>query len=439
MSPEDRWGGAKGGAIGGAAGYGAGRVLNRALGGGVPASEEAADLMRQGVRVPIHQAADQGTLVGGVVNRVGEAARRYPVAGHMIRSTEARGLQDWNRNLVRDATPPRPVTDDGGNILRWVHDPVTEVGDDTVNLLKNRFNEAYDAVYRNRRVPLDETYGHEVQQLVAATDSYLPHLAPRVQGTVARIRDTLARGTESTTTHVGFDETGQAVTHTAQGHAAVTADAVKSAIRETEEAITSAYRSGDGELAGVYQHLRDSLEGLRARSLPPEVSASLQDVNAAYARFKPLQEAHGMLGAQRAGMVTPRQVLSAMKSGDRSAGKAAFEAGNLPGQRSVRSADRVLSHTLPDVGPGTADALATMSWLGGNLGVIGGDLGATALLGTAPGQRFLGGTYPWQRLFRSGAARDAAGVAGQTIGVATDQQRRNQRHALPQTLKDKGR
>jgi hypothetical protein len=424
-SPEDRLGGATAGGIGGAAGYAGGRVLQRTLGGALPAGEEARALMREGVRVPVWQAGEAGTLTGGATRRIGELFRRLPLAGAALRSQEARALEDWNRKILIDAaTPPRPITNEAGSILRWERQPIKEVSDNTVNLLKERFHDAYDAIYRHRRVPLDELYVNETDTLIGATQRYAPHLAGEVQGTLNRIADTLARGTETTTTRSAIlDAAGRPVTITTPGHAAVSANAIKDAINAADDAVTNAYRQGRGDLAEVLEGFRDSLHELRLRSLPPDVARSLADVNAAYTRFKPLERAHASLGAQKAGMVTPRQVLAAQKAGDRSAGKAAFAGKNLPGQRETLGAERVLSNVLPDVGPGTADALAFASYFASAaIGLA--DLGATAMLGTAPGQKLLAGAYPWQAIARTPAARQAITAAGASAGVAEERKRR---------------
>jgi hypothetical protein len=422
-SPEDRAGGAVAGGVGGAAGTVGAKVLQRTLGGLVPAGQEALNLMRQGVRVPVWQAGGEG-VVGSLARRGGELARRLPVAGAVLRSVEGRAIQDWNRNLVRDVTPPRPVLDEGGNVRRWVDDPIREVSDNTINLLKDRFRMAYDAIYGNRRIPLDEAYQRETQELVEAAQRYAPHLAPELQGTLRRIADTIARGTETTTTRSAIlDAAGRPFTQTVPGHAAVSADAIKQAIGHADDAVTNAYRAGRGDLAEILHGFRDSLHNLRTRGLPPDVASMVQEINPRYQRFLQLQQAHGALGAQKAGMVTPRQVLSAQKSLDRSPGKSAFEGGNVPGQRETLGAERVLSNVLPDVGPGTADAMALAAYATSpSIGFA--DLGATALLGTGTGQRFLAGGLPGQATARSPTFRRTLGAMAPGVGGGIERERR---------------
>jgi len=189
------------------------------------------------------------------------------------------------------------------------------------------------------------------------------------------------------------------VTETTElGHAATRPESVKQAIDSLETRITSAYRRGDAEAAEAFKELKGAIEGLRTRGLPPEVASEAAAINKAYATFMQLQRATGSLGAQTQGVTTPRQMLSAVKANDRSPGKSAFARGNALNQADVLRAEQVLGSRLPETGPGTAEKLLPV--LGFGLPMVGMDMGATALLGTQTGQRFLQGALPGQAAVR---------------------------------------
>jgi hypothetical protein len=87
-------------------------------------------------------------------------------------------------------------------------------------------------------------------------------------------------------------------------------------------------------------------------------------------------------------------MLNAIKANDRTPNKSGFSGGNALNQQDVLRAERVLGNRLPEVGPGTAEKLAPL--LGFGLPMLAGDMGATALLGSKTGQRFLMGGLPGQ-------------------------------------------
>ena len=207
--------------------------------------------------------------------------------------------------------------------------------------------------------------------------------------------DILRKGTESTTTNSPIlNQAGQAFQNTQLGHAVTRPESVKQAIDVLDGRITGAYGRGDAETAEVLKQLRSSIAELRTRGLPPEVAAQAGDINRAYASFMQLQRANASLGAQKSGLTSPAQMLNAIKANDRTPNKSGFSGGNALNQQDVLRAERVLGNRLPEVGPGTAEKLAPL--LGFGLPMLAGDMGATALLGSKTGQRFLMGGLPGQ-------------------------------------------
>ena len=405
LTPDNRGAAAVGGGLGAGAGEVAGRVLTKTLGGvaagGV--TPEARAMMDQGMYVPMWKASENKVL-----RDAAERARALPVAGNIIRGQEREAIEGFNRNMAAKATPPSPVLDDAGNVLRWETKPVQDIGSDALNTLRTRFDAAYDALYKGRGIPVDDVYGQEVASVLKNAEAYFPRIAGDIQAAAKQADDILRSGTESVVKRSGGQTVGSGpissriktpVTETTElGHAATRPESVKQAIDSLETRITSAYRRGDAEAAEALKELKGAIEGLRTRGLPPEVASEAAAINKAYATFMQLQRATGSLGAQTQGVTTPRQMLSAVKANDRSPGKSAFARGNALNQADVLRAEQVLGSRLPETGPGTAEKLLPV--LGFGLPMVGMDMGATALLGTQTGQRFLQGALPGQAAVR---------------------------------------
>lgn len=408
MAPEDRTGAFIGGAVGGAAGDVAGRVLTKTLGGVVSdkVSPAARELMDQGANVPMWKAVDEGTRAGRVLRNAAERAKVLPVAGDLVRGQERSALESWNRILVKEATPPMPVLDDAGRVLRFEYDkPVTEVGSAGLRELSKRFDDAYGALYGSRGVPVDRTFTSQLKGIVSDSAAYMPSVADDVAGVVRKVEDTLLGIVSPTVTKQGGQPVGKGlvssriktpVTRTVElGREAIPHTNVKNALDEVNKAITSAYKSGNGEKAEALISVRSAIESLRARGLPPEVASQADEINKAYAKFKTLSRASSMLGAQKqGGVVTPGQQLNAIRARDKSPDKAAFSRGTAAGQQQALTAQQVYGDRLPDVGPGTAEKL--LPFIGMGLPMMGMDAGATALLGTQAGQNLLMGKYGLQ-------------------------------------------
>lgn len=408
MAPEDRTGAFYGGAAGGAAGEVAGRVLTRALGGVVSdkVTPAARELMDQGANVPMWKAVDDTTRSGRVLRNAAERAKVLPLAGDMIRGQERAGIESWNRILMREATPPMPVLDDAGGVLRFEYDkPVTAVGSEGLRELSKRFDDAYGALYGSRGVPVDGQFAAQLTGIVRDAKAYLPGVADEVAGVVRKVEDTLMGLTSPTVTKSGGQTVGKGVvssrmrapvTQTTElGREVVPHVNVSKALDEVNKAITAAYKSGNGEKAEALAAVRSSIESLRSRGLPPEVAAQADEINKAYAKFKTLSRASSMLGAQKqGGVVTPGQQLNSIRARDKTPDKAAFSRGTAPGQQQALTAQQVYGNQLPEVGPGTAEKL--LPFIGFGAPMVGADFGATALLGTQTGQNLLMGKYGLQ-------------------------------------------
>ncbi|MEK9894821.1 MAG: hypothetical protein VW518_00160 [Burkholderiaceae bacterium] len=397
LTPQNRTQEGLGGAAGGAFGDVAGRALTRTLGGLVrpSVSQDARTLMDQGVRVPMWRAMDSGSRSGRLLRDAAERAKALPYAGDIIRNQERRAFEDFNRAATANATPPMPVLDDAGRVLRWENRPVREIGAEAIQTLGNRFDDAYGALYAGRGIPVDDVYAQEMRSIVDSTAAYYPRIADDIAAAFRQADDTIRRGTETTTrSSAVLDEAGRNIRIDELGHAATSPEALKQALRDLETRVKAAFDRGDGEAGNLLNTMKDSIESLRVRGLPPEVSDQAAAINRAYASFKQLQRGMSSTAAQNAGVLSPSQLLTAIKAMDRSPAKSRFSKGRSLNQENTLRASRVLGDRLPATGPGTAEKLLPIVGFGAPM--LGADLGATALLGTQTGQRFLMGDLPGQ-------------------------------------------
>lgn len=426
QNPADMEQGAELGAAFGGGGSAIGRGATAAAGGVIAkgVTPEARALMDQGVRVPFWQAQQSGIIRG-----LGERAKGLPIVGEMMRNSEARAGQDWNRIVQKGATPPTPNMDDTGAIRNWTTTPPKEVGQEGLQELADKYRSAYGAMYDNRVLPVPAALQQNLDGVVANARAYTPGIADEVEGAARQASDTLGVGVSPTVTNtvrgglpLGSGRVSanirtpvQTTTTTQLNHAGATSEQFQSALDGLDKRIGAAWKDGQSDQAEALQALRDHVADVRFQGLPPEVQSELAPVNAAYQKFLTLQKAAGTIGAARKdGVVSPGQLVNAIRARDMTPNKSAFARGTAIGQQDAQNAQSVLGSHLPEVGPGTAEKMALMGGFGAGWMLPAVGIG-TALL-TRPGQRFLQGGYGWQAAARNNP--DALAQMLRTGGVA---------------------
>jgi hypothetical protein len=406
IAPEDKLETAALGTAFGGAGELALRGLGRVGGGVLSASKvtpEAQQLIDAGIPVAPWKASDSG-----VYRTMAERLRAMPATSRVIKNAEVRGIQGFNRALVSQFTPPDLLLD-GGQVIgvKATTTPVKAIGQEGLAELKGRFNMAYDKIYRGKSVPIDDVYVRQVDDLVKQTAAYYPEEAAALNGLVQKYQDKLFAGVKESGI---VDESGKKIV---TGREGVNANALKEAIADLQGDISRAYKAGKNQLAELLTDYSTELEMLRVRGLPPGSADALKQVNERYSGFLQYQKAMSGVSANKANMVTPSQMITAIKASDRSKNKAAFAQGKAPNQKFALNADSVLGSELPQIGPGTAEKLLGLAALTSPL-TLGADyLGALAL-GTRQGQALMLGQLPGQAGIRSGvrsALPYAAGIA----------------------------
>ena len=398
LDPTDRTGAAIGGALGGALGEGAGRALTKVGGGlfrGKNISQDAQDLIKAGVDVPLWKTTDSGLLRGMV-----ERAKVFPVAGNILRAAEARGMSDVERKLMNEAMPMQY------NGSAWLPGaPVKEGGEAGMQQLHSAFNDAYDTLYKGRSVPIDTMYNQAMADILRQTKGYHPGFFGDIQAAGREVDDLLRAGTEPANVRNSIAAQLQGAPRMSQtpGHAAVSTNNVKSAIDSLRTRIESAVRQGDMEKVGILKQMEGELLDLRNRGLPQEMADIGETLGKQYATYKQLQRANTAIGAKTQGFATPAHLLNAIKATDRTPGKSAFSEGNALNQKFVQSAKNVFHDTLPGAGPGTAEKLMMLGGLG--LPFLAEDYAfatpAALALSTKTGRRILTGGAKGQETIRN--------------------------------------
>jgi len=390
--PEDRTEAAVFGGAGSLGGQLLGRTLGKLATGVIKPSADAAKLMEQGLDVPVWKATENPYVRGTI-----ERAKALPLTGMVSKGRERSAVEAFNANLAEKATPPLPVLDEAGNVLRWEMDkPVKDIGPKGIGALQDRFNEAYGALYEGRGIPVDEVYGKEIATTVDEVKKYYPRISGEFEAAVTQADDLLRRGTDN--------------------HAVSSPESLKMSIDSLNKRITEAWSRGEASLAESLGAVRDSLTDLRVRALPPEVASMAKPINEAYATFKQMQKAATSPAVQRQEVITPNQMLSAIKANDRTPGKSAFARGTAKNQDLAATSARVLGSELPEVGPGTAEK-GVLTYLLSNPAMFATDAGMGMTLGalsTKPGQKFLLGGYDKQKALQDFLRRRNMPYAGAT-------------------------
>lgn len=386
------------GAAGGAIGAPIGRALGKIPGGFGQVSDDAANLLREGVPTTPGQAA-RDTLGGNVVRHLEEASTSIPVVGSYIAGLRGKGLTALRKRAVSEALPP-------GMLLppKAGEQPLK-----ALELVKQEFSKRYDKILKNipkgsmvlasqspddvlrQTVPVN--YADDVFQNAYTKEDYITK--DRLQFVKNYIKRKL-------------DMPGMSARQVFK----VQSDLRQKARRIYEKTAKTAEEEAE---ADVYTRAADFVLNDLSNGIPE--GKSLQILRRPYRNFVTLEREVSKLKGYGE-TLSPKGIQ-----------KAAMKAGNKPLEDVARAGGSVLPSQTPD--SGTAGRIAAMSLLGAGGGYAQGqDLGSTlrgaalgglaagvpaAAFSTAPGMRFLTGGYPVQRGLGPMAA-DFGGILGGMYG-----------------------
>ncbi|MBH9718890.1 transglycosylase SLT domain-containing protein [Burkholderia contaminans] len=382
--------GAAGGALGAPVGAAIGRVL-------APVGSAAVTALRNAGITPTI-----GQMLGPVASNLEQKATSLPLVGNLINSGRQQAVQQFNRAVGNDALAP--IGETLPNNVR--------AGADMVQHVQQTIGQRYQDIARNGRVVMDAPLQNDIATLQAGIAQDAPALAGRFNNIV---NNQLTAKNGGSLTGDQWANTRSMINQQIRNHSGFNAS------------------SDDRVMADYLQQLQDSITSNAEHYSAQSVQQQLAQANAAWARYKALEKAAGMKGAQTADNVfTPNQYLSASRAGQTAAQRATSSSGQgFPAQNLAQTAQSVLGNTVPD--SGTAGRLGVMDLLAG-----GGALTnpATALkvgalaLPYAPGVRnmvpALVGSRPAAVRAAAPVARRLGPVVGGMLGANSAQPQQDQ-------------
>ena len=364
-----------GAAVGGVAGA-ATKLVGKAL---TPANQAEVDALRSAGVEPT-----MGQTAGGMLNTMEQKLTSLPIVGDVIVNARQRAVDTFNRALANKVLAPIGQKLEGD----------TAVGREAVDEVARKVSAAYETLVPKLSATADGKFLMDMQSLRGLAQN-LP--AERAAQFEKILTDNLIGKFNNQT-------------------ATITGESLK----EAESALgrlASTYRGsavGDERLLGdALRQAQGNLRDLVARS-NPQLATELQAANSAWSMFTKYADAAQRAGSKE-GVVTPPQMVAAVRAGDNSLGNRTFARGNSGMQDFAEAAQKVLGSKVPD--SGTAGRGAMMAALLGGPGAMAGlgnplaaagilaGYGAAAAPYTAMGQRAAGALF---------GGRPAAGILAAT-------------------------
>lgn len=309
-------------AFGAATGAG-GAALGRTVGPWI--SEQAEGLRQAGVRLT------PGEMLGGYAKRLEDSLSSAPFVGAMIRNRQGEGIESLNRAAVRQAIAPDRVA---SRRLNQVMDQ-TDVGHDLVQTTRDLLSRRYQQVVPRMSARYD-------QRLVADLNAIDARLPATVQ---PQYRDAISRWIDDSAT---FATPGNPMSGRLDGRGLQ--NALGGLRDEGRDMIASRASQAYGrDLGQAMLDAREALVDAASRSTRPRTMGDFRRLEHAYAGFARIRDAASRTGADQ-GTFTPAQLMAAVRSGDRSAGKGATATGQALLQDLAGPAKSVMSRRVNDSG-----------------------------------------------------------------------------------------
>lgn len=263
-----------------------------------------------------------GEMLGGYAKRAEDVATSAPFVGALVRNRQAEGIQSFNRAAVRQALAPDAV------VSRRMP-PDAEVGYDLMTAardqLRRRYNEVVPRMHADARDP----------QLINDLNGIWGRLPTSRQ---TEFRDAISRHIDDST----------APNNIISGRGMQ--NAIGGLRDEGRRLITSqASQAYDRDLGQALMDARDALVRAARRRTSARTMGDFDRLQHAYAGFTRLRDAASRTGADM-GTFTPAQLMAAVRSGDRSAGKGATATGEALLQDLAAPAKSVMTRRVNDSG-----------------------------------------------------------------------------------------
>ena len=368
---------------------------------GTPETEHAAAVKRleaDGVKPADHQ------ISGGLKARMVEAAKSNPYAGEGIRAAEKAANDSYNRAFYNKILAP---------IGEGVSSKVP-IGNDGVAMVEKRLSAAYDEVLPHVRVLGDQKL---TDQLADIRTSVAKLGKPQEQQFEAILNQDVLH-------------------HFAAG--GMDGKTFKSVESDLLRQARNLKGSPDPNARGLGGALEETLDALREDMVdhsPAQYRDKLRNINKSYAMFTRLQDAAAARKGSM-GVVTPSDLLGAVKKGDRTIRKGSFARGDALLQKFAQDGERVLGSKMGD--SFTTERTLSNRLLSGH-GAIGGLLGGGAGMTMGPVGAVAGaiGGAAADMALSSGTNRLARAMLSRTANAA--ETRNANPHNYLKALQQRGR
>lgn len=339
--------------------YGKNALANAALGGAGGAVINPLVSLAGGVISPRVSAAARnmldrgvpltpGQILGGAAATTESKATSIPVVGDMIRNSQQRAVQGFNRATYQEALAP---------VGAAVPDHVP-TGSDAIDYVRNAIGHVYDSIAPRATFVADANFSNDLNAIRNNLAQTAPAALPQFDNVVNnQVTAKLAGGVPA-----------------AQGGLPVGGALDGAQWANTRSTINTIARNrtlgnatpDDRELSGALGDLNDAISAGVGRSSPPDVLTDLANANAAYARYKQIEAAAGMAGASNQGNIfTAAQFNNAVRKGSTLSQKATNS--GLSAQLGA-DAQTVLGAQYPNSGTAGREALIAMLTGGAGVG-----------------------------------------------------------------------
>ena len=321
-----------------------------------------------------------GQMAGGVAKQLEDAATSVPILGPAISGARRRGVEGFNRAALNRSL--RPIGEELPEGLTAGHEAIAYAGD--------RISAGYRTALPEGGVRADPGFTEAVSALVPTFDTLTPANAARLQNIIE----------QRLTSRLGPD--GRLTGEVYQRVTSELADEARRFSRSTdadEQAMAQA-------LEGISGALREA-----AARQNPRFGTRIRQLNEAWANITRAETA-AAAGKDPAGVFTPAQYDSAVRSGSDTVRRRGYARGEALGQDLSSAGKAVLPSQLGDSGTATRGAVGMV--LGGGAGVVGGPVG---LATTAGGLALAGRAYSPQAIAAANRAL-ARNIAGRDQAAA---------------------
>lgn len=317
---ESRIGQTAMGAAGGAAGRALAGAASRILS---PRTNEAVEeLLSEDVRLT------PGQIAGGGLRRFEEGIKSVPFTGDLIRSSERRAMEDWNRATIDKVLAPIGKKSIGAGRVA-VKDAYKKV------------TNAYDDLVPKLNVVADEKFPQDIGEILAEADIMTD---ARKQQLINILQSRVLRKMSA-----GGQMSGRIMKE------------VDSDLGRLARQYMKAQDPDQRHLGDALYLTQMSLRNLVKRN-NPQYDGQIEDINRAYAMLLRVENAAAQPGAKE-GVFSPANLNRAVRSMESSMRKRRFAHGTSLMQEGAERAESVLGATVPD--SGTPFRAASLGALGG--------------------------------------------------------------------------